>query len=117
MSYFTHTVVQCTHQVYGVNLKKQSLKSFNVAHDNSFRITHTLPSCCSASFMFVSNHIKCIRSFIGRSHTMGPAAKVGPCPFAVVYNGTAICSLLVLSNMPEGTNKQYQNTSNAISKL
>ena len=38
--------------------KKQSLKSVNVAYNNSFRILHHLPSRCSASFMFVSNHIK-----------------------------------------------------------
>ena len=35
--------------------KKQSLKSVN---NNSFRILHHVPSRCSASFMFVSNHIK-----------------------------------------------------------
>ena len=39
-------------------VKKQSLKSVHVAYNNSFRILHHLPSCCSASFMFVSNHIK-----------------------------------------------------------
>ena len=44
-------------QVYGVNLKKQSLKSVSVAY-NSFRILHNLPSFCSVSFMFFSNHIK-----------------------------------------------------------
>ena len=38
--------------------KKQSLKSVNVAYNNSFRILHHLPSRCSASFLFVSNHIK-----------------------------------------------------------
>ena len=38
-------------------------------------------------------------------HKVGPAAKVGPCPFAVVNNGTGNFSLLVLSNMPEGTNE------------
>ena len=38
--------------------KKQSLKSVNVAYNNSFRILHELPARCSASFMFVSNHIK-----------------------------------------------------------
>ena len=38
--------------------KKQSLKSVNVAYNNSFRILHQLPARCSASFMFVSNHIK-----------------------------------------------------------
>ena len=58
MSYFTHTVVQCTHQVYGVNLKNKSLKSVNVAYNNSFRILHQMPARRSASFMFVSNHIK-----------------------------------------------------------
>ena len=36
MSYFTHTVVQCTHQVFVVN-KKKSLKSVNVVYNNSFR--------------------------------------------------------------------------------
>ena len=30
---------------------------------------------------------------------MGPAAKVGPCPFAVVNNGTGNFSLLVPSDM------------------
>ena len=45
---------------------------------------------------------------------MGPAAKVGPCPFAVVHNGTSNVSLLVLRNVPESTNERYQNTSNAI---
>ena len=38
--------------------KKQSLKSVHVAYNNSFRILHQLPARCSASFMFVSNHIK-----------------------------------------------------------
>ena len=67
MSYFTHTVVQCTHQVYGVNLKKQCLKRVHVACNNSFRILHHLPSCCSASFMFVSNHIKSFNELIRSS--------------------------------------------------
>ena len=53
----------------------------------------------------------------GRSHKVGPAAKVGPCPFGVVNNGTGNISLLVLSNMPEGTDERYQNNSNAISKM
>ena len=52
----------------------------------------------------------------GRSHKVGPAAKVGPCPFVVVHNGTSNFSLLVLSNVPESTNERYQNTSKAISK-
>ena len=52
----------------------------------------------------------------GRSHKVGPAAKVGPCPFAVVHNGTSNFSLLVLSNVSESTNERYQNTSKAISK-
>ena len=30
---------------------------------------------------------------------MGPVAKVGPCPFAVVNNGTDNLSLLALSNI------------------
>ena len=47
---------------------------------------------------------------------MGPAAKVGPCQFGVVNNGTGNISLLVLSDMPEGTDERYQNNSNAISK-
>ncbi len=38
--------------------KKQSLKSVHVAYNNSFRILHQLPARCSASFIFVSNHIK-----------------------------------------------------------
>ena len=67
MSYFTHTVGQCTHQVYGVNLKKQSFKSVNVAYNNSFRILHHLPSRCSASFMFVPNHIKSFNELIRSS--------------------------------------------------
>ena len=53
----------------------------------------------------------------GRLHKVGPAAKVGPCPFAVVNNGTGNFSLVVLSNMPEDTNERYQNTGNAISKM
>ena len=53
----------------------------------------------------------------GRLHKVGPSAKVGPCPFAVVNNGTDNFSLLVLSNMPKGTNERYQNTGNAISKM
>ena len=40
---------------------------------------------------------------------MGPAAKMGPCPYAVVHNGTSNLSLLVLSNVPESTNERYQN--------
>ena len=69
MSYFSHTVIglQCTHQVYGVNLKKQSLKSVNLAYNNSFRILHNLPSCYSASFMFVFNHIKSFNELIRSS--------------------------------------------------
>ena len=67
MSYFTHTVGQCTHQVYGVNLKKQSFKSVNVAYNTSFRILHHLPSRCSASFMFVPNHIKSFNELIRSS--------------------------------------------------
>ena len=55
-------------------------------------------------------------NYRGRLHKVGPAAKVGPCPLAVVNNGTDNLSLLVLSNMPEGTNERYQNTGNAISK-
>ena len=47
--------------------KKQSLKSVNVAYNNSFRILHKLPSCCSASFMFVSNHIKSFNELIHSS--------------------------------------------------
>ena len=47
---------------------------------------------------------------------MGPAAKVGPCPFAVMTNDTGNVSLLVISNMPESINERYQNTSNAIKK-
>ena len=54
---------------------------------------------------------------MGRSHKVGPADKVGPCPFAVVNHGTGNSSLLVQSNMPEGSNERYQNTSNAISKM
>ena len=46
---------------------------------------------------------------------MGPAAKVGPCPIGVVNNGTGNISLLVPSDMPEGTNERYQNNSNAMS--
>ena len=57
-----------------------------------------------------------VRSSRGRSHKVGPAAKVGPCPFAVVHNGASNFSLLVLSDVPESTNERYQNTSNAISK-
>ena len=59
----------------------------------------------------------CIFSTIsrGRLHKVGPAAKVGPGPFAVVNNGTGNLSLLVLSNMPKGTNERYHNTGNAIS--
>ena len=57
MLYFTHTVVQCTHQVLWCKFKK-SLKSVNVAYNNMFRILHKLPYRYSASFMFVSNHIK-----------------------------------------------------------
>ena len=37
----------------------------------------------------------------GRSHKVGPAAKVGPCSFAVVNNDTGNFSLLVLSSMPD----------------
>ena len=48
---------------------------------------------------------------------MGPAAKVGPCPIGVVNNGTGNISLLVLSDMPEGTDERYQNNSKAISKM
>ena len=48
--------------------KKQSLKSIIVAYNNSFRILHELPSCCSASFMFVpSNHIKSFNELIRSS--------------------------------------------------
>ena len=47
--------------------KKQSLKSVNVAYNNSFRIKHHLPSRCSASFMFVSNHIKSFNGLIRSS--------------------------------------------------
>ena len=53
----------------------------------------------------------------GRSHKVGPAAKVGPCPIGVVNNGTGNISLLLLSNMPEDTDERYQNNSNAISKM
>ena len=48
-------------------------------------------------------------------HKVGPAAKVGPGPFAVVNNGTGNLSLLVISNMLKGTNERYHNTGNAIS--
>ena len=48
--------------------KKQSLKSVNVAYNNSFRILHHLPSRCSASFMFVSNHIKSFNELIRSSY-------------------------------------------------
>ena len=51
----------------GVNLKKQSLKSVNVAYNNIFRILHHVPSCCSASFMFVYNHIKSFNELIRSS--------------------------------------------------
>ena len=47
--------------------KNQSLKSVNVAYNNSFRILHQLPSRCSASFMFVSNHIKSFNELIRSS--------------------------------------------------
>ena len=50
--------------------KKQSLKSVNVAYNNSFRILHHLPSRCSASFMFVSNHIKSFKELIRSSHLL-----------------------------------------------
>ena len=41
--------------------------SVNVAYNNSFRILHHLPSRCSASFMFVSNHIKSFNELIRSS--------------------------------------------------
>ena len=51
---------------------------------------------------------------LGVTYSRGRSHKVGPCPFAVVNNSTVNLSLLVLSNMSEGTNERYQNTINAI---
>ena len=72
--------------------------------------------------IYLPVHYRRIKSLLfldgrGRSHKVGPAAKVGPCPIGVVNNGTGNISLLVPSDMPEGTNERYQNNSNAISKM
>ena len=68
-------------------------------------------------FLLFSCTEETLLSIRGRSHKVGPAAKVGPCPIGVVNNGTGNISLLVLSDMPEGTDERYQNNSNAISKM
>ena len=52
----------------------------------------------------------------GKVAQSGPSAKVGPCSFAVVDNGTGNVSLRVLSSMPEGTNERYQNTATPFQK-
>ena len=53
----------------------------------------------------------------GKSHKVGPAAKVGPARLPLFIMVRLICVLLVLSNMPEGTNEQYQNIIDAISRM
>ncbi len=77
------------------------------------RIITSMPPRTSFALLFTMLNFLTFNAR-GRSHKVGPAAKVGPCPFAVVNNGTVTFSLLVLSGMPEGTNERYQNTSNAI---
>ena len=97
--------------IYGVSSRLYTVCAFNyginghsgndiVAGNSYYRVTSRLNTQCR-----------------GRSHKVGPAAKVGPCPFGVVNNGTGNISLLVLTNIPEGTDERYQNNSNAISKM
>ena len=49
--------------------------------------------------VFIPMLVKSCLHCRGRSHKVGPVAKVGPCPFAVVNNGTGNLSLLALSNI------------------
>ena len=42
----------------GGSIQDSCKTSNDIAYNNSFRILHQLPARCSASFMFVSNHIK-----------------------------------------------------------
>ena len=111
-------VVSC-HLMHSPYNLYQPIEHFNLMTSLSSSISGGLWARFILYFVSL-HHVMCLRTkYIGgrgRSHKVGPAAKVGPCPFAVVHNGTSNLSLLVLSNVPESTNERYQNTSNAISK-
>ena len=60
MSYFTHTVVQCTHQVYGVNLKTKFEKCNRCIQQyflESYIVCHHVVVLVLCSFLATSNHL------------------------------------------------------------